>query len=100
MPGVEAYVVPANYGTLSEMYLEASPRIPTGNGRVYLRLLNVTDNVSLIESEIYQEGNKTGLLSSGKIPIPYVSKLYRIQIKSTLGYEAILDNARIKIFVK
>jgi hypothetical protein len=100
LPGVEANVAPSNYGSIKEMYFEASLRIPNGTGRAYARLKNVTDNTSLIESEVFREGSSTGLISSGKIPIPQATKLYRVQVKSTLGTEMKLDNARIKIFVK
>ena len=100
LPGVEAYVAPDNYGTIKEMYFEASIRIPTGNGRVYARLKNVTDTVSLFESEVSNEGSTGELVSSGKLPLPQSTKLYRVQLKSTLGAQAVLDNARIKLFVQ
>ncbi len=100
LPGVEAYVAPTNYGKIKEMYFEAGIRIPSGNGRVYARLKNVTDNNGLFESEVYRDGNTTGMLSSGKLPIPTTTKLYRVQMKSTLGVEVNVDSARIKIFVE
>lgn len=99
LPGAEAYVVPANYGRITGLYFEAGIRIPTGSGRVYARLRNVTDNIGLIESEVSQEGTNTGLVSSGKIPVPASTKLYRVQLKSSLGVNVSLDNARIKLFV-
>ncbi|MEK7166247.1 MAG: hypothetical protein AAB874_05570 [Patescibacteria group bacterium] len=98
--GVEAYVAPDNYGQIKEMYFEASMRIPTNNGRVYVRLKNVTDNTSLFESELSTEGSTGGLVSSGRIPVPTTTKLYRVQLKTTLGAEALLDNARIKLFIR
>lgn len=98
--GVEAYVAPANYGQIQEMYFEASLRLPTGSGRVYARLKNVTDNNPLFESEVSHEGSGGKLVSSGKIPVPVVTKLYRVQLKSTLGAQANLDNGRIKLFVQ
>lgn len=100
LPGVEAYLAPANYGKITGFYFEAGIRIPTGNGRVYARIKNVTDNVGLFESEVYRDGTSTGLISSGKIPIPTTTKLYRVELKSSLGVEVVLDNARLKIFVQ
>lgn len=99
LPGVEAYLAPSNYGQITGLYFEAGIRIPTGSGRVYARLRNVTDNIGLVESEVSQEGTNTGLASSGKIPIPVGTKLYRVQLKSTLGTRVVLDSARIKLFV-
>ena len=98
--GAESSLVPSNYGKIKEMYFEASVRLPTGDGRVYARLKNVTDNVGLIESEIFRDGTQTGLVSSVKIPVPNTTKLYRVQMKSTSGALSVLDSARIKIFVE
>lgn len=98
LPGVEAYVVPQNYGSISQMYFEAALRIPTGNGRAYARLINVTDNTSIFESEVSYEGSSGKLISSGNIPPQKSTKLYRVQLKSSLGAEVVLDNARIKLF--
>lgn len=100
LPGIEAYLAPLNYGKIKSLYFEAGLRIPTGNGRMYARLKNVTDNVGLAESEISRDGGSAGMVSSGQIPVPQNTKLYRVQIKSTMGAEALLENARIKIFVE
>jgi hypothetical protein len=100
LPGVEAYVAPLNYGKIKEMYFEAGISIPTGSGEVYARLRNVTDSVSLFESEVHRSGESGGLASSGKIPVPTSTKLYRVQLRSSIGAEVKLDNARIKIFVQ
>lgn len=98
--GAEAYVDPANYPRIVGMYFEAALRIPTDNGSAYARIRNVTDKYSLFESEVYKEGAKGGLISSGKLPIPSSTKLYRVELKSTLGAAVELNNARIKIFVE
>jgi uncharacterized protein YxeA len=100
IPGAEVYISPNNYGKIKEMYFESTIRIPTGNGRAYARLLNVTDNVGLIESEVYRDGLLTGIISSGKVPVPTTTKLYRVQMKSSMGTEIILDSARIKLFIE
>jgi hypothetical protein len=98
--GVESYLAPSNYGKIKSMYFETSLKIPTGNGQIYARLKNVTDNIGLYESEVFRDGGAVGFVSSGSIPIPQTTKLYRVQIKSTLGSEALIENARIKIFIE
>ena len=98
--GVEAYVAPSNYGKITSMYFEASLRIPTGNGQAHARLRNVTDSNSLFESEVWAEGTLGKLVSSGKIPVPTATKLYRVELKSSLGAEVKLENARIKLFAE
>ncbi|HCM37578.1 MAG: hypothetical protein UV61_C0002G0130 [Candidatus Gottesmanbacteria bacterium GW2011_GWB1_43_11] len=97
LTGVEAYVAPSNYGEIKEMYFEAS--FSGQSGRVFVRLSNVTDNIGLFESEISREGMASALISSGKIPIPTSTKLYRVQMKSAFGAFSTLTNARIKLFV-
>lgn len=99
IPGAEAYVTPANFGRINSLYFEVGLEISSRSGRAYARLRNVTDNVGLVESEIYREGGDPGLSSSGKIPVPVQTKLYRVQLKSSLGVEVKLQSARLKIFV-
>lgn len=100
LPGIEAYLTPKNYGIIKEMYFEAGLNNPTGNGRVYARLRNVTDNTPLIESEVSREGIGGGSVVSGRIPLPNTTKLYRVQLKSSLGALVSLDSGRIKIIVE
>lgn len=100
LPGIEAYIAPGNYGKIVGLYFEATIKVPTSSGQVYARLRNVTDNVSLVESEIATEGSSARLISSGKLPIPASTKLFRVQLRSSLGAGVALDNARLKIFVE
>lgn len=100
VPGVEAYIAPSNFGGIKEMYFEVSLKVPSGVGTAYARLRNVTDNVSLFESEVLREGGNPGLVSSGRVPVPANTKLYRAQVKSSLGAEVELVSARIKLFVQ
>lgn len=100
LPGVEAFVAPDNYRKLKSMYFEAGLLIPTGNGQILARLKNITDNVSLIESEVKYEGSTGKLVSSGKIPLPFSTKLYRVQIRSSIGAEVVIAQSRIKLFVE
>lgn len=99
IPGLEVYVVPQNVGVVQKMYFEASLRVPSGAGQGFVRLKNVTDGISLFESEITHEGTVGKLISSASIPVPYTTKLYRVQMKSSLGAQVVIDTARIKLFV-
>lgn len=100
LAGIEAYLAPSNYGEITGVYFEASLRIPTGTGKIYARLKNVTDGLGLFESEINHEGSTGKLISSGPIPIPQKTVLYRVQLKSSLGSEVVLDGGRLKVFVE
>lgn len=96
----EAYFNPQNYGEIKSITFEALMHIPTANGRVYARLYNVNDKVGLVETEIWAEGSAGVRIESPPFHLPSGRKLYRVQLKSTLGYEAILDLARLKVVVK
>ena len=96
----EAYFDPKNYGKIQSIIFEASMRVPTGNGKVYARLYNVDGQTGLIETEIWTEGSSGVRVESLSFNLPSTRQLYRVQLKTTMGFEAILDMARLKVTVK
>lgn len=97
LSGIESQINSDDYKDAKEIYFEATLRIPTGNGKVFARLYNITDNHPVWFSDVSGEGQSGVLVRSGKISLDKGNKLYRVQMYTTLGYESILDNARIKI---
>ncbi|PJE69024.1 hypothetical protein COU96_02020 [Candidatus Shapirobacteria bacterium CG10_big_fil_rev_8_21_14_0_10_38_14] len=100
LAGVESVIDAANYPKIKSVIFEASLRIPTANGRVYAKLYNVTDKHDVWFSEVWAEGPLGYRAESGKISLSPGRKLYRVMMKSTMAYEAILDSARIKILLE
>ncbi len=98
--GIESVIDMANYPNVKEIIFEASLRIPTANGKMYAKLFNVTDKHDVWFSEVEAEGSSGYRAESAKITLSQGRKVYRVKIKSTMGYEAILDSARIKILLK
>jgi len=96
----EAYFDPQSYGKIKSITFEALMRIPTANGRVYARLYNVDDKIGLTETEVWVEGSTGVRVESSSFSLPQGKKLYRVQLKSTMGYEAVLDLGRLKIVVE
>ena len=96
--GLEAQVDSNSYASIKSVAFEASLRLPTGNGRLYARLINLSDNTPLEETEVYIEGS-TGQRRERQFSLRSGNKVYGVQIRSTLGFEGILDMARIKIMV-
>jgi len=96
--GAQAYVDFANYTNVKEVYFEASMYLPSANGRAYARLFNVSDNVEVWNSEVWVESSTPTLVTS-VMPIRTWNgnKLYRAQMKTSMGFEGVLDSARIKI---
>jgi len=98
--GAEAVIDLANYPQIKSIIFEASMRIPTANGQVHAKLYNVTEQHDVWYSEISSEGPVSQREESKEISLASGRKLYRVMMKSTMGYEAILDSARIKIILK
>lgn len=100
MPGMEAVIDAVNYPQVKSIIFEAALRIPTANGKVYTKLYNVTDKHDVWFSEVSAEGAASYRAESGEISLSPGRKLYRVMMKSSMGYEAILDWARVKIILK
>lgn len=96
----ETVINPSVYGQLKEAYFIVSLKNPTQNGAAEVRLQNVTDNNVVYGSHLVMNGPLEQTLSSGAFALPTASKLYRIQIKSTLSYPVTLSNARLKLLAQ
>lgn len=97
LTATETVIDPANYGTVKEAYFIASLKNPTRNGSVEAQLYNVTDKHPVWGSTVTMSSAESQTISSGKITIDTGSKLYRVQLKSTLNYTVSLDNSKIRI---
>ena len=82
------------------MIFEAFLRIPTGNGRAYAKLYNVTDKHDVWFSEVMVEGGNTQRVESKNIGLDAGRKIYRVTMKTAMGYEAVLESARLKIILE
>lgn len=96
----ETVIDPANYGNIKEAYFIASLRNPTQNGQVEAQLYNVTDKHLVWGSHVILNGPKEQTITSAKITLDNGAKLYRAQLKSTLSFQAYLDNAKIRILTE
>lgn len=98
--GLQATIDTAQYGKIKSAVFEATVRIPTGNQVAYVRLYNVTDKHPVWFSEMSLEGGTPKLLVSDPITLDKGSKLYQVQMKTSLKFPAILDQARVRITVE
>lgn len=96
--GMQAYIDPANYPG-ANFYLEASGKIPTANGQVKLRLNQANENAFIYSSEIIFEGNQAKIISSNPLTLWTGNKLYKVEIYSSMDFDAIIDFARIKVVI-
>ncbi|MBI5449526.1 hypothetical protein HY948_04405 [Candidatus Gottesmanbacteria bacterium] len=93
----EAYIDTGNYASIKQATIELFLRNPTGNGRIYAKLYNVTDKHDVWFSEVFIEGGGPVTKKEMPITLDRGNKLYRVMMKSTMKYDGWLDNARIKI---
>lgn len=99
LSGAEVYIDSLKYPNITQVTFEVFLRNPTGNGRTYAKLFNATDKHDVWFSEVYMEGS-TVTRKEATISLDPGNKLYRVILKSTLGYDVYVDAARIKIVTK
>ena len=98
---LQSYIDSANYEDIKSVTFEASVHVPTGNQTASVRLFNVTDKHPVWSSEVLFNGGGTAqFLVSKPITLDKGNKLYQVQMKTQLKFQAILDQARIHIITK
>ncbi len=97
VPGMVATIDSLNYSGIKSIVFEATLRIPTGNQKLYARLYNVTDKHPVWFSEVSIEGGTPQLVTSQPIMFDSGSKIYQVQLKTSLKYQSFIDQARIRI---
>ena len=98
--GTDITIDPASYGKIKQVVFQASMHIPVANGTIYARLYNVTDNHPVWYSDVSTSEGSSTMVSSANITLDPGSKLYRVQIKTSLQYPSYLDFSRIKITIQ
>ncbi len=101
VPGLQANVDSNSYGSIKSVVFEASLHIPTGNQTASVRLYNATDAHPVWNSEVTFNGNISSvLLTSPTVSLDSGNKLYKVQMKTQLQFQAILDQSRLHITTK
>jgi len=95
--GLKATLDLVNYGSIKTVTFEATIRIPTGNETAYVRLYNATDKHPVWFSEVSLEGGTPALLTSKPITLDSGNKTYQVQMKTSLKFQAFLDQSRLHI---
>lgn len=101
LAGLQVTIDYSKYQGIDSMVFEASVWVDGGNGRAWGEIYNVDDKTLLVESQISNPTGSGVLMTSGKIPIPGMTKTYKVYAKTDLtDYAAHVDNARLKIVLK
>jgi hypothetical protein len=96
VPGLSVSIDSVNYRTITAAFFEATIRIPTGNETAYARLYNATAGHPVWGSEISVDGGTPTLLTA-PITIDSGKNIYQIQMKTSLKYQANIDQARMRL---
>ncbi|MCL5784483.1 MAG: hypothetical protein M1142_03975 [Patescibacteria group bacterium] len=88
---------PADYPGYSSMQLELSLRVYQGNGKAFARLINSDDGLAVLLSEVSTTFGDYTWVTSSPFTLSSGKKNYKVQLKSLTGYEAGIQNARIKV---
>jgi len=96
--GLQASIDKSGYPNIKSVVFEVSLHIPTGNQTANVRLYNATDGHPVWNSEITFDGNSTSVFkSSSPISLDSGNKTYKVQLKTQLKFEAIIDQSRVHI---
>jgi len=95
--GLAATIDTTNYTRMKSVVFETTVRIPTGNQTASVRLFNVTDKHPVWFSDISVEGGVTQLAVSPAVTLDLGNKTYQVQLKTSLGSETFIDQARLHI---
>jgi hypothetical protein len=98
--GLKASIDSSNYSQIKSIVFEASISVPAGNQTTYARLFNETDKHPVWFSDVSLDGETPQLLISKPITLDSGNKTYKVQMKTSLKYQAILNQARIHIIIK
>lgn len=98
MPGLQASINSNAYGSIKSVVFEASLHIPTGNQTASVRLYNSTDSHPVWNSQVDFTGSAQSVLKTSQaISLDSGNKLYTVQMKTQLQFQAILDQSRLHI---
>lgn len=95
--GVKAEVDSGKYGNIQKVLFEASVHVSNANQIVEVRLYNETDKYIVGNSEFLYPSGTAQNFRIAEIQLGQGAKIYKVQMKTQLGYTASLDQARIHI---
>lgn len=95
--GAEVYFDKSNYPGAKKISFEVFLRIKHSAGEANARLYDATHGVVITNSEVSAGSENFTLKSSPGLNLLDGNNLYQVQLRSSTGYEAYMDGARIKV---
>ena len=87
----------AEYGDTAYVDWEAAIKTTSSGSKVFIRLYDATHSIAVNGSELESSSTTSTRVSSGRLYFWRGQNIYRVQIKSLNGLDAIFDGGRIKI---
>lgn len=97
--GLQANIDTTLYPSIKTVTFEVGGHTPTGNQNVYVRLYNGTDGHPVISSDLTWNGGASQFLVSPAVTLDGGQKLYKVQMKTQLGYLTYIDSAKVHIIL-
>lgn len=86
-----------DYGKVKEARWSINLKLQHGNGEAFVRLYDVTHNVTVPGSELSTKNPSFTLIESSPLTFLSGKNVYRVQIKSLSSFEVSIDGGKIKI---
>ena len=97
IPGTDFWFDQSLYGNVSQVTWEGWLQVKSGNGVGYARLFDVANNRGVDGSEVKIVSNQRASFFSSPLAIWRGQNQYRVEVKSSTGYEVSISEARLKI---
>lgn len=95
--GAEGYFDKADYKNAKKISFEVFLRIKHAAGQASARLYDTNHGFVISNSELSAGAESFTLVSSPALEFLDGNNLYKVELRSTTGYEAFMDGARIKV---
>lgn len=87
----------AQFSGIKNIYFEVAGRLQNDNVTANVRLFDVSVKQAVANSEVTINKLKCQNLTSSSISLPAQSRVYRLQVKTTLNATVYVDQARLRI---
>lgn len=93
----EAYFDKADYPGVKKISFEVFLKVKHGAGQADVRLYDATHGFVIADSELLAGSEQFEKKSTGSLNLLPGNNLYKVQLRSTTGYEAFMEGPRLKI---
>lgn len=87
----------SRYAGKKKVTWEAYARVLHGNGKVMLRLYDLTNQIAVPGSDLETGSETTVYLKSGDLAVWAGTNTYVVQVNSLTGYEAFYEGGKLKV---